>query len=203
MHADTLEFLAASLTLLAGGTERVLIYSRDLYCWNLPLKRVKLQEETFKLKRFLRLRQVSNPGIGDSLTFTSSYTAYCLITPRRQLPSEGKLLDFITMRSRGHYIVDHMVKSYSDAFHIKRHRRCSKKLMTVHIELTDSDQSSKTSFEDLTIIGQRWSLTLSPMLSDAIPVRSIMTSSIKHRDIFTQRPLHGHLRCKEWMLLDS
>ena len=47
-HADALVSLATSLTLLAGATERVIIYSRDLYAANSPLKTVKLQEETFK-----------------------------------------------------------------------------------------------------------------------------------------------------------
>jgi len=31
-HADALASLAASLALLAGATESVLVYSRDLYC---------------------------------------------------------------------------------------------------------------------------------------------------------------------------
>jgi len=93
---------------------------------NSPLKTVKLQKEIFKLKRFLRLQHVSNLGIDDSLTLTSSYTAYCLMLLRRQLPSEGKLLDSITMRSCEHCITDHTMESYSDAFHIKRHRRHSK-----------------------------------------------------------------------------
>jgi len=55
---------------------------------NLSLKTVKLQEETFKSKRFLRLQQVSNLKIGDSLTSTSSYMAYCVMIPRTLLPSE-------------------------------------------------------------------------------------------------------------------
>jgi len=36
----------------------------------------------------------------------------------------------------------------------------------------------------------------------AMPVRSMVTLSIKHQDIFIQHPLHGHLRCGEWMLSD-
>jgi len=64
---------------------------------NSPWETVELQEETFKSKSFLRLRQVSNLGISDSLTSTSSYMTYRLMNPKRQLPSEGKLLDSITM----------------------------------------------------------------------------------------------------------
>jgi len=31
-HADALAFLAASLALPAGATEKILVHSRDLYC---------------------------------------------------------------------------------------------------------------------------------------------------------------------------
>jgi len=65
---------------------------------NSPLKTVKLQEEAFKSKRFLRFWQVSSLGIGVFLTSISSYMAYCLTTARRQLPSERKLLNSIIIR---------------------------------------------------------------------------------------------------------
>ena len=48
-----------------------------------------------------------------------------------------------------------MMESYSDAFHLKRHRRRSKKLMMVCAELTNPDPSSETGLEDLAIIGRR------------------------------------------------
>jgi len=148
----------------------------------------------------LRFWQVSSLKIGDSLTSTSYYMAYCLTTPRRQLPSEGKLLDSITMRSCRYYIADRMIESCSDAFHTKRHMKHSKKLIMVCAELTNPDPSSKTDSEGLAIIGRKWSLTPSPMLSDVMHVRSMVTLSIKHQDIFIQHPLYSHLRCGEWML---
>ena len=168
---------------------------------NSPLRTVELQKETFKSK-FLRFWQVSNLGIGDSLTSTSSYMAYCLTTTKRQLPSERKPLDSITTRSCKHCITDHMMESHSDVSHIKRHGWRSKKLMMVCAELTNSDPSSETDLEDLVIIGRRWSLTPSPMLSDTLHVRSMVTLPTKHHDIFIQSPLHGHSRCGEWMLSD-
>jgi len=42
----------------------------------------------------------------------------------------------------------------------------------------------------------------SPMLSDAMPVSSMVILSTKHRNIFIQYPPHGHLKCEEWTLLD-
>ena len=88
------------------------------------------------------------------------------------------------------------------AFHTKRHMKHSKKLMTVCAELTNPDPSLETDLKDLVTIGQRWSLTLSPKLSDAVPVRSTVTSSIKHWEIFIPHPLHSHSRCGEWTWLD-
>ena len=122
---------------------------------NSPLKTVKFQEKTFKSKRFLRLRQVSNLETGDSLTLTLSCITYYLITPRRQLPSERKLLSSIIMRSCEHCIAGRMMVSYYDDLYIKRHRRRSKKLTTVSAELTNPDLSSEIGFEDLATIGRR------------------------------------------------
>ena len=46
-----------------------------------------------------------------------------------------------------------MIESYSDAFHTKRHRRHSKKLVMVRAELTNLALNSETSLEDLAAIG--------------------------------------------------
>jgi len=81
--------------------------------------------------------------------------AYCLMTPKRQLPSEGKLLGSITMRSCEHRIADRTMESYSDDFHTKRHKWHSKKLKTIHVELTNPDLSSEVGLKDLAIIGRR------------------------------------------------
>jgi len=166
------------------------------------MKTTELQEETFKSKRFSRLWQASNLGTSNFLTLTSSYMAYCLMVPKRQLPSERKLLDSITMRWCKYCIIDRMMESYSNIFHTKRYRRHSKKLRMVCTELTNPDPNSETGLENLAIIGRRWSLMPSTMLSDAMQVRSIVSSSIKHQDIFIQHPPYGHSRCGEWMLLE-
>jgi len=153
-HADALASLAASLALPSGSTERVLIYSRDLNCCKFALEDSKTPRD-LQSKRFFRLRQVSNLGIGDSLISTSSYMAYSLAISKRQLPLEGKLLDCIIMRSCKHCITDRIMESYFDSFHTKRRRKHSKKLMTVFVELTNLGPSSETSLKDLAIIGRR------------------------------------------------
>jgi len=154
-HADALASFAVSWPFQPKLQRECLSTVVTCTVANSPFKTVKLQEETFKLNRFLRFRQVSNLEIGDSLTLTSSCMAYFLTTLRRQLPSEEKFLDYTIMRSCEHCIVDRTMESYSNAFHTKRHRRHSKRLMTVCVEFTNPNLSSKTDLEDLAIIGQR------------------------------------------------
>ena len=108
VHADALASIAASLALPTRVTKKVLVHSRDLYCQNSPLKTVRTRKEIFESMRFLRLQQVQKSGIGDSHSSTMSYTVYCLMILRRQLPLEGKLLDSITKQLHEHYIADRM-----------------------------------------------------------------------------------------------
>jgi len=135
---------------------------------NSLLKTVELQDGTFKSKSFSRLWQVSNLGIGESLTSTSFYLVYCLTILKRQLPLEGKLLDSITMRSCRHCIADHMMKSYSDAFHTKRHRKPLGKLMTVCAKLTNLNLNLEIDSENLATTDQKCFLMMLPMLSSVM-----------------------------------
>jgi len=114
---------------------------------NSSLKKITLQEETFKTKKFQRFQQVRNLGINDSRLLTSSYTASYWMTPRMQPPSEERLLDSTRIRLCRHYIIDHMMKFYSTTFHTKRHRRHSGKFMVVCEEHANPDLSSETDFE--------------------------------------------------------
>jgi len=108
--------LDVSLALPTGAIKRVLIYNHDLYCCKFDFEDSKTPRGELQVKEVLETSTASNLGIGDSLTLTSSYMIYWLMTPRRQLSSEGKLLGSITMRSHGHYITGRMIESYSDAF---------------------------------------------------------------------------------------
>jgi len=70
----------------------------------------------------------------------------------------------MTMWSHEYCITNHLIESFSAAFHTKRHRKHSGKLMMLCAELTNPDLSLEIDFEGSTITGQRWFLTLSPML---------------------------------------
>jgi len=76
-----------------------------------------------------------------------------------------------------------MMESSSVAYHIKRHRKHSKRLMTVCAELINLVQNLEIDSEDWDIIGQRLSLTPSLMLS--------FTS----QDIFALQLLPSYLKC--------
>ena len=86
-HANALASLATSLLLTIGTEERVLVVICTII--NSPMKTAKFQEETFKLKRFLRFRQVSNLDIRGSLTLTSSCMACCLMIAKMKEQSKS------------------------------------------------------------------------------------------------------------------
>ena len=67
-HADALASLAASFAIQLEQRRECLLIVVTCTVANSPLKIVKLKEEIFKLKRFLRLRKASNLEIGDFLT---------------------------------------------------------------------------------------------------------------------------------------
>jgi len=52
-HADALASLAASLTLPAGATEKVLVYSHDLYCPKLALKNNQIPAGNLQVEEIL------------------------------------------------------------------------------------------------------------------------------------------------------
>jgi len=77
------------------------------------------------------------------------------------LPDDPKEADAIERKAPKFYcnaiirncIVDRMMESSSVACHIKRHRKHSKRLMTVCVELTNLVQNLEIDSKDLDIIG--------------------------------------------------
>jgi len=56
-HADALASLATLLALPAGATQRVLVYSRDLYCCKFAL------EDSKTLRRYLQVKEVLETSV--------------------------------------------------------------------------------------------------------------------------------------------
>jgi len=154
VHADALASLAASLALPARAKERALIYSHDLYYYKFALEASKTPRGDLQVKKVLETSTSLKPR--DWKFPYIDFVLYGILPddPKEELPLEGKLLGFITMRSREHYIIGRMMKSYSNTFHTTRHMRRSKKLMTVYVELTNLELSSETGFEDLAVTGR-------------------------------------------------
>jgi len=75
--------------------------------------------------------------------------------PKEAVAIRRKAPNSTTMQSQEYCIADRMMKSSSAAYHIKRHTKHLKKLITVCAELTSLFQSLVIDFEDLDIIGQR------------------------------------------------
>jgi len=110
-------------------------------------------------------------------------------------------LNSTTMRSHGHCTADRMMGSSSTAYHRRRHRKYSKKHMMAFVELISLARSLGIDSIDWGITSPRWSPTPSLMPNDVMPVKSMVTLSIKHQDIFALQLQLGHLRCEEWMWL--
>ena len=134
-HADALASLTASLALPAGAVEKILVYSYDLYCPRFIFEDHQKPTGDRRVKEALELQQVQSSGTSDSHTSTMHCTAPFLMTPKRQLPLEGKPLNSIIMRSREHCTLDRMMGSSFAACHRRRHRKYSKKRMTACVEL--------------------------------------------------------------------
>ena len=62
VHADVLASLAASLAFLIGAAERVLIYSRDLYCCKFALEDGKTPRGDLQVKEVLEISTSLEPG---------------------------------------------------------------------------------------------------------------------------------------------
>jgi len=158
VHIDALSPHAASLALPAGVTEKVLVYSYDLYCPNFALEDNQTLTGGLQVKESLETSAGQSSKIGDSHISTTSYMAYCLMILKRRLSSEGRPLDSTTMRYHEHCIADRMMESSSATYHIKRHMRHSKRLMMACADLTNLVQSLVIDSEGSDITGRRWSL---------------------------------------------
>jgi len=125
-YADTLASLTASLALLVKATEKVLVYSCDLCCCKFALKDNRTPRRDLQVKEVLETSTSLEPK--DCRFSYIDFILYDILhmTPKRQPSSEGKPLDSITMRLCKYCIADHMMESYSDTFHTKRHKRRSK-----------------------------------------------------------------------------
>ena len=82
--------LSASLALLAGVVEKILVYNHNLYCLRIASEDYQKLTETVKSKKLLSRQPVQNLETGDSLTLTMSCTASCLMIPKKRLTLEGK-----------------------------------------------------------------------------------------------------------------
>ena len=119
---------------------RVLVYSGDLYCCKFTL------EDSKTSRGDLQVKEVFETSTGlETRDWRFSYISFILygIFPddskeaaaiRRKAP---RFYYKFIMRSYKNCIADRTMESYSDVFHIRRHRRRSKKLVTVCAELTN------------------------------------------------------------------
>jgi len=126
-----------------------------LYCPKLALEDEQILAGNVQVKKTLETS--AGPELRDWLFSYIDYALYGI------LPNDPKEAAVIRRKAPKFYynaITRTLYHRSHDgillvACHIKRHRKHSKRLMTLCAELTNLAQSSKTDSEDLDIIGQR------------------------------------------------
>jgi len=180
-NAHALASLSASLALPTRATKKVLVHSLDIYCPKFAVEDSHTPERELQVNEIFETSMGSKLKLGDSHSLTISYMTYCLMILRRQLTLEEKLISSITMRLHRHYIIGHMTESCFACF---PHKEVQETLKEAHDSMCGAhqlDRSSGTDFEDLATISRRLFLTPSPILNNAMPVRSTWLHSLSTR----------------------
>ena len=151
---------------------------------------------------FIQPQRTLNLETGNFLSSTMPCTAYCPMTPRRQLPFDEGLHISIMIRRWRHFTAVHTMVYSFDAYPIQRHRKYIKKLIMAYAVPISQVQSSKTECVDLAIIGQRWSLTQCSMQNGVEPVKSTWILCTNPQSYFIQQSPHGLLKPREPMSFD-
>src|SRR3954469_20569898 len=85
-HADALASLATSLALPPGATEKIWIYTHDLFCPDPPYEGIPLLPSAEACKR----RPSQSIRIGGFHILTTAYLTYCRMILKKRLPSDAK-----------------------------------------------------------------------------------------------------------------
>ena len=166
---------------------------------NLLLKIVKLQEKTFKLKRFLRLVKPRD--------WWFPYIDFVLYGILPHNPKEAAFIRRKAPRFYYNVITRTLYRQSYDGILLRclSYKEAQEAFKEAHDGMCRAYQSGPKLGDWLRRLGYYWpkmSLMPSPMLSDAMPVKSTVTLSIKHQNIFIQCPPHDHSQYGEWMILD-
>jgi len=95
-HTDVLAFLAASVALPARATKRVLIYSRDFYCYKFALEDSKTPRGDLQVKEVLEISTSLEPRDWQ-FPYIDIVLYDILPNNPKDAASEEKILDSITM----------------------------------------------------------------------------------------------------------
>ena len=149
MHWRSSPFLGSP----AGATEKVLVYSHDLYCPKLVLEDDQTPVGNLQVKEALETS--AGPELRDWRFPYINYALYCILPdgPKEAVAIRRKAPKFYYNAITEHCITSRMMESSSAAYHIKRYRKHSKRLMIVCAELTNLVQNLGIDSEDYNIIG--------------------------------------------------
>ena len=136
-YVDSLASLAASLALLVGVVEKILIYSHDLYYPRFAF------EDHKKLTRDLQVKEALETSTGTELRdWRYPYIDYALYGILSDDPKEAAVIRREASKFYYSAITRALYRQSHDGIHLhclstKRHRKYLKRLMTACVELTN------------------------------------------------------------------
>jgi len=179
-HVDALASLATSLALSVRATKRVFVYSRDLYCCKFAF------EDSKTLKGGLQVKEVLETSISlEPRDWRLSYIDFVLYGI---LPDDHKEKAVIKRKAPQFYYNVIMQTLYLQSYdgillRCLSHKEAQEALKEAYDSICGAHQPRPKLEDRLRKLGYYWpkiSLTPSPMLSDAMHVRSTVILSIKH-----------------------
>jgi len=122
-HVDALASLAASLSLPAGATKKVLVYNHDLYCSKFTFEESQTPRGDLQVEEVLETS--TGPKLRDWRFLFIDFVLYDIFpdNPMEATAIRRKTPRFYHNVLREHYIANRMMEFYSNAFNTKRYRR--------------------------------------------------------------------------------
>jgi len=184
VYADALASLATSLALPAGAKERVLIYSHDLYYYKFALEDSKTPRGDHQVKKVLETSTSLKPR-----DWQFPYIDFVLYGI---LPDDPKEVAAIRRKAPWFYynaITWTLYRRSYDEILLRylSHKKAHEALKEAHDGMCGTHQPGAKLKDRLWRLGYYWLKMIPdamPMLNNAMPIRSTVTSLIKHRDVF-------------------
>jgi len=200
VHADALASLAASLALPARVVEKILVYSHDLYCPRFAYEDHQKPTGDCQVKEALETS--TGPELKD---WRFSYIDYALYDILPENPKEAAVIRRKAPKFYYNAITRTLYRRSQDGILLRclSQKEAQEVLIETHDGICGAHQPGPKLGDRL----RDWGITgpSDPrhhrLPNDVTLVKSMVTLSIKHQDIFALQLQPGHLRCEKWTWL--